>query len=242
MIHLVVTKPGGKQIAVAVQRGNADIMILDSSRRRGRPWPRRRRAGIVPRRTATPRSRGRVRRSLGSTTGNGHQGTQDDDAQARVARITRMIGLLDPRATCLRHSSEADSDAETEVACEDTPSSLPSIIPETPPSAGSEVCNEEIMFVPSSVAPEAQGADARSRERSANAAREGGRGAVAAIAVLSMAEALEDVVEGTTVNTVNTVNSVREMEEVTDEVTVHSVREMGDGGSCSVEDCSVSVR
>ena len=109
------------------------------------------------------------------------------------------------------------------------------------------MCNEETTFVPSSVPPEVQGADARSRELSANAAREGGRGAVAAIAVLSMAEALEDVVEKrTTINTVNTVNSVREMEEVTDEVTVHSVRDlsrdMGDGGSCSVEDCSVSVR
>jgi hypothetical protein len=205
-----------ERIAIAVQRGNADIMIQHSVRMRGKTWPRRRGARILPSQAAHSRSRGRIRRRRGSTTAGGLQGTQDARALARVAR---MIGLqlLDSTAPCLDHDhslSDVDSDAETEPECANMPSSLPSIIPETPQSPEREVRSGEVVLVPCSLPTEAQGADAGSREGSINDARTGGRGAIiGAVAVVSMAAIMEDVTVG---------------------VAVHSVREVGGGGGCRV--------
>ena len=103
------------------------------------------------------------------------------------------------------------------------PSSLPSIIPETPltVSVGSEVGNAAITLVLSPARAEEQGPGARPMELSGDAALDGGRRVVVAVAAVSMAEIMEDVVEGTT--------------------TVNSLRGVGAGGSCSVKDCSVVV-
>jgi hypothetical protein len=136
-----------------------------------------------------------------------------------------MIGLLDREVTHTDHSlSDVDSDAETEPAlCNDMPSSLSSIIPETPltASVGSATDNAANTLVLPSARTEEQGVGARPMDLSGDAALDGGRRVVVAIAVVSMAEMMEDVVEGTT--------------------TVNSVREMGAGGSCSVKDCSMVV-
>ena len=216
------------RVAIAVQRGNADIMIQDSVRRRGTSWPRRRRAARLPRRVAKPRSRVRTRRGTGTVTEDGLREPLDARAMARVAR---MIGLLDRGTTHTEHSlSDVDSDAETEPAlCADMLSSMPSVIPETPltVSVGSEAGNAAITLVQPPARAEEQGTGACPMELSGDAALDGGPGGrrvVVAVAVVSMAEIMDDVVDGTM-----PVNSVREM------------AQMGAVGSCSVKDCSVVV-
>jgi hypothetical protein len=215
-----------EHIAIAVQRGNADIMIQDSKRRRGTSWPRRRKAGRPLHTVAKRRPRGWVRRSKPTTieSQNGQRESQVLDIPS-IARVARMIGLLDRRTVHTTHSvNDVDSDAETQTAaCDETSSPLPSIIPETQQSAGTGVQRSEAnTVVPSSVPMEEQGAGARPMELSAEAAQDGDSrewAVVEATAVVSMAQTMEDVVEGTTA--------------------VHSVREVERGGSCSVKDCRV---
>ena len=123
--------------------------------------------------------------------------------------VARLIGLLDGVTAQPGHSlHDVDSDAETEPAatvCDDAmmSSSLPSVIPETPLSAGSEAPNVGNPLVPPSVQTEGQGA-----ELLTEAAQDGWLPlvAVTAVAFVSRAEAMEDVV----VRTMG-VNNVREM-------------------------------
>jgi len=204
-----------EQVAIAVQRGNANIMIQDSIRRRGRTWPRR---GKADRHSTAPRSRGGVRHKLAAATKMGQPGANGADAMAHVARMARMIGLLDPKATCIQASPEgADSDAETVSTGDDT-ASLPSVIPETPLSVGSDVRTAGAMDAPPSDAPGAQDADVQSHEQLANDVRSGGHGGLCAPPLVSMAEELmDDNITG---------------------MAVHSGEETEDRGSCSVRGCS----
>jgi Reverse transcriptase (RNA-dependent DNA polymerase) len=132
-----------EHIAIAVQRGNANIMIQHSQRIRGKTWPRRRRARNLPRRR--PVSRSRARHLPGGDTDDGERQHQSDRAMACVARL---IGLPGPEIAYSDHGNdEADSDAETERVRESFPSPMPSIIPETPLSSGEVAPREADMEV-----------------------------------------------------------------------------------------------
>jgi hypothetical protein len=145
-----------EHIAIAVQRGNANIMIQHSQRIRGMTWPRRRRARNLPRRQ--PVSRSRVRHLQGGDTDGGERQRQNERAMACVARL---IGLPGPEATYSDHGKdEADSDAETEPARQNFPSSMPSFVPETPRSPGDVSPRVEDMEVDiDAVANEQHGGD-----------------------------------------------------------------------------------
>ena len=128
-----------EHIAVAVQRGNADIMIQHSARLRGMAWPTRR-AARHPHRRSPPAScdggRGGRRTAVGSAVG----GVVGECAAALAARfvapdsplpVTVPASCEDPPATEANGGShaaapqspfdridvDADSDAETVVQC-----------------------------------------------------------------------------------------------------------------------------
>jgi len=136
-----------KHIAIAVQRGNADIMIQDSVRKRGTTWPRRRKVARRGRTPAQCHARRRVRHRQGDKTEGGHQETPDAHEMTRVARL---IGLLDLSSAGF-HSrlNEVDSEAETEPTgqCEDMQPTQLSFIPETPLSVRTEVSSDASTLV-----------------------------------------------------------------------------------------------
>jgi hypothetical protein len=132
--------------------------------------------------------------------------------------VARLIGVVDRgNGGSGRHDrDEVDSDAETELNIDEGMLlSLPSIIPETPLSAGSEAGDAANRLV----APSAQ-TDARRTELSVDAGQDRGQRFVIAVAVTSTADAMEDVVERT--------------------AAVNSANEFGSGGSCS-QDCRALV-
>ena len=106
---------------IAVQRGNADIMIQAAQRARGKRWSRQRRHRPVARRIPHSRSRGREG-NLDVVEGERRQ--RDSRALACVARL---IGLSYSATACLEPScNDADSEAETELAEDDAPSAVSS--------------------------------------------------------------------------------------------------------------------
>ena len=134
-----------QQIAVAVQRGNANIMIRAAQPQRGRLWSLRRRQGALP--SHPFRSHGRGRES-------GRDAAEDDSPQLSSSRATayvaRLIGL--PMSTSEagcddRRGSAVDNTAETQVdewESDESPS-MPSVVPETPPSDhGGQQAEEEV--------------------------------------------------------------------------------------------------
>ena len=134
-----------EHIAIAVQRGTANIMIQHSQRIRGKTWRRRRRARSLPR--CRPLTRRRARHLTGEDTNCEQQQCRNTRAMACVARL---IGLVEPEvASSNCGNSDADSDAETAVVHEDFSSMTPSIIPETPLSPGEEVQQQRRMEVES---------------------------------------------------------------------------------------------
>jgi hypothetical protein len=132
-----------EHIAIAVQRGNANIMIQHSQRLRGKTWPRRRKARSFPR--SRPLTRRRARHLTGEDTNCEQQQYQNTRA---IACVARLIGLAEPEVSSSNcDNNDADSDAETVLAREDHPSMTPSIIPETPLSPGEEVQRQGQMEV-----------------------------------------------------------------------------------------------
>jgi hypothetical protein len=120
-----------EQIAIAVQRGNANIMIRAARQQRGRPWGRRRRPNAVTS-SLSSRSHGRGRGSAqDAAEGEGRQPW----SKWAMTHVARLIGLPIAEVGCRdRHGSAIESDAETEVeGWEVSPSTTPSVIPETPP-------------------------------------------------------------------------------------------------------------
>ena len=125
-----------EQMAIAVQRGNADIMITAAQRMRGKAWVQRRRPHSAPRRCDRSRSRviGRGEARSGDSDCDEEQQLLPDRGRA-MSCVARFIGLSvsDHEATCCERGSGAvDSDAETEVEDGGCSPSLPSFIPETP--------------------------------------------------------------------------------------------------------------
>ena len=123
-----------ENIAIAVQRRNADIMISAAQRQRDTVWVRRRRPSTVPRHSS--RSSGRGRRGVrggGGTSGEQRQLLRDSGRA--MACVARMIGLSNTESddACRRLGCDAaESVADTEVEDEDVSPSSPSFIPETP--------------------------------------------------------------------------------------------------------------
>ena len=123
-----------QQIAIAVQRGNADIMIQAAQRARGKRWSRQRRHRPVARRIPHSRSRGREG-NLDVVEGERRQ--RDSRALACVARL---IGLPYSATACLEPScNDADSEAETELAEDDAPSAVSSMVPAAPTGAAEQM-------------------------------------------------------------------------------------------------------
>ena len=125
-----------EQVAIAVQRGNADIMIQAAQRARGGRWSRRRRHGSKARHTR-PSLLTAQQASMGIAHGVGQQ----RQSSRAVASAARLIGLPrshdgSPEDDC----GDIDSDAETLVA-HDTAAHSPSsssFIPETQMSGHAE--------------------------------------------------------------------------------------------------------
>ena len=140
-----------EQMAITVQRGNADIMITAAQRMRGKVWSSRRRLYSALRPSVSSRSSRRERRRA-----RRNEEASDSDAQRQLLPhsgramtcVARLIGLSDHEAVCRGLGcSSVDSDADTEVEDEDgsplsslsssLSSSLPSFIAETPLSSDS---------------------------------------------------------------------------------------------------------
>jgi hypothetical protein len=121
-------------------------------------------------------------------TGCGRQQRQGDRALAWVARL---IGLSEPTTPCLDHGdNDADSDAETEPIREESPSLIPSFIPETPLSGGEEAQSNETLIVALSDQKEDQETAARCSVMNNDAPEEGSG------AVIEMEEEIVDGTEG----------------------------------------------
>ena len=120
-----------EEVAIAVQRGNADIMIHDSIRRRGATWRRRRRSHAPASRTTGFRSRGRGHHHLAGAVGKDLPDATDDVALAPVARLLDLSG----RRAVSQRLNIVEVESEDETVVEDTPLSQqePCFIPETPP-------------------------------------------------------------------------------------------------------------
>jgi len=114
-----------EQIAIAVQRGNANIMIRAAQQQRGRLWGRRRRPNAVT--SLSSRSHGRGRGSAqDATEGEGRQPW----SKWAMTHVARLIGIPIAEVGCRdRHGSAIDSDAATEVEGWEVSSSTPSVIP-----------------------------------------------------------------------------------------------------------------
>ena len=133
-----------EQMAIAVQRGNADIMITAAQRLRGKAWVRRRQLYSASRHSSEPsRSSGRGRWEARGGRGRAAEAEERrqhllPDSGRAMACVARLLGLSDQEAACRGLGCPVvDSDAATEVEDEDGSPSSPSIIPETPPRRNS---------------------------------------------------------------------------------------------------------
>ena len=133
-----------EHMAIAVQRGNAEIMITAAQRLRGKAWGRRRRRlHSVPRSSEPSRSSGRGRRGARNSRGASNSDEEKQrlsDRSRAMSSVARLIGLTAHEAACDELVClSVDSDADTEVQDEDESllpvPSVPSFIPETPLSA-----------------------------------------------------------------------------------------------------------
>ena len=136
-----------EQMAVAVQRGTADIMIAAAQRMRGGAWVRRRRMQSVPRPSVPSRS---WRRGRWGARVDGAASDSDDarrrlpDGGRAMACVAQLIGLSDSGDEAVDRGLSCrivDSQADTEVEEEDevgpagsplSSSSSPSFVAETP--------------------------------------------------------------------------------------------------------------
>lgn len=135
------------EIAIALQRGNADIMISAAQRQRGKARVRRRRPSTVSRHSS--RSNGGGGRGVrGGGGASAEQRQLLPDSGRAMACVARLIGFSDsePDVACrLLGCAAVDSDADTEVEDEDDSPSMPSFIPETPlREAGGQRREEEV--------------------------------------------------------------------------------------------------
>jgi hypothetical protein len=137
-----------EQIAVSVQRGNADIMIQAAQRARGSRWSRcRRYRGSLA--YHSPRSR---QRAEGELTEGVEGERQQQHSSRALACAARLIGLTYPGAATQEPSgSGPDTRADTEQDVSDTletsassQSSL-SFIPETPLLQAEEYRETEVV-------------------------------------------------------------------------------------------------
>ena len=138
-----------EQMAVAVQRGTADIMIAAAQRMRGGAWVRRRRMQSVPR-TSVPSRSMTWRRGRWGARGDGAASDSDDarrrlpDGGRAMACVAQLIGVSDSGDEAVDRGVSCrivDSQADTEVEEEDevdpagsplSSSSSPSFVAETP--------------------------------------------------------------------------------------------------------------
>ena len=126
-----------QHIAIAVQRGNADIMVQAERRARGRRWPRRRRGISASAARHIPRPRGRGGREVRD---GGDDVRRQGPGSCAMAHVARLLGLPDDDYEAddqqLGSGDEASEAATQRMADEAeagvVPSSLPSVIPETP--------------------------------------------------------------------------------------------------------------
>ena len=126
-----------EQIAIAVQRGNANIMIRAARQQRGRPWSRRRRPNTVTSLSSRPH---------GQCAAEG-EGRQLWSRRA-MTYVARLIGFPTVESDCRdRRGSAIDSDAETAVEDWEESPSTPSAILETPPRDQGGQQTEERMNV-----------------------------------------------------------------------------------------------
>jgi len=122
----------GQRIAVTVQRGNADIMIQDSVRKRGLRWGRRRRVCTPSLNRASSRSRsdGSPRSERGLL-----RVPLSDEVPAQQSLAAHFIDLSRAAATQQQlRGVEGDNDSDADMSASEC-SSPSSCIPETPPSA-----------------------------------------------------------------------------------------------------------
>jgi hypothetical protein len=113
-----------EQIAIAVQRGNADIMIQDSARRRGARWQRRRIGRSPSSRPSSARLSPPLRRAHST-----QEDVADAAASASMPLVARLVDLSNAPAECAsRNSTDTDTEEEADAvssASEGVPSSFP---------------------------------------------------------------------------------------------------------------------
>jgi hypothetical protein len=134
-----------EHIAIAVQRGNAEIMITAAQRLRGKAWGgRRRRLRSVPYPSEPSLSSKQGQRGARNSRGasdSDKERQQLSDRSRAMRSVARLIGLSAREAACdeLTICLTVDSDADTEMQDEDesTLPSSPSFIAETPLSRDS---------------------------------------------------------------------------------------------------------
>jgi hypothetical protein len=108
-----------QQIAIAVQRGNANIMSRATKQQRGEAWKRRRHPRTLPRPTSRARGRGR---------GGSRGVTANEVPHSRAtSHAARLIGLPSPEAHsghrgCSAIFSWAETEAEDSEESPSTPS------------------------------------------------------------------------------------------------------------------------
>jgi hypothetical protein len=119
-----------EQMAVAVQRGNANIMMQAANRQRRALWSATRPTRHRPLLSRTPCPSGRGRQGAGDVAVGDEGETPDSRAMACVARL---IGLSQSEVACVDACRDVvDSDVETAVEADNAPSPTSSVIPETP--------------------------------------------------------------------------------------------------------------
>jgi len=117
-----------EQVAIAVQRGNADIMISAAQQQRGRVWLRRRYSAATHRHTTRSRGRGHAKATSCASSALHQQ------SRSRLASLSaRLLGLPSSSAPLSNSdSSEADSGADTDQEDAVALSPSGSVVPETP--------------------------------------------------------------------------------------------------------------